>query len=61
MAATAFAALWVAVALLGEARYALSPGRPAEVGELASLRPQAELRRRRIPGRALAGRISGRR
>ncbi|WP_437763023.1 hypothetical protein WMF27_43115 [Sorangium sp. So ce281] len=55
MAATAIAALWMAVALLGEARYALSPGQPADVGELASLRPQADLANRYVRAAGLLG------
>lgn len=38
MALTAAAALWMAAALLGEARYALSPGQPFDVGDLTSLK-----------------------
>ncbi len=51
MALTAAAAVWMAVALLGEARYALSPGLPVDVGDLTSLRvgPQT-------PGRELTNR-----
>ncbi len=39
MAATALAAAWMAVALLAEARYALAPGQPVDVGDLTSLHP----------------------
>ena len=43
MALTALAAVWMAVALLGEARYALTPGQPADVGDLSSLHPAGDM------------------
>ncbi|WP_437733770.1 hypothetical protein [Sorangium sp. So ce1335] len=55
MAVTAIAALWMAIALLGEARYALSPGRPVDVGELAPLRPAADLENRYVRAAGLLG------
>jgi hypothetical protein len=41
MLLTAAAALWMAAALFGEARYALTPGQPFDVGDLTSLRAQS--------------------
>lgn len=38
MALTALAAVWMTIALLAEARYALTPGQPVDVGDLTSLR-----------------------
>ncbi|WP_437599361.1 hypothetical protein [Sorangium sp. So ce590] len=55
MAVTAVAALWMAIAVFGEARYALSPGRPVDVGELAPLRPTADLANRYVRAVALLG------
>ncbi|WP_437634369.1 hypothetical protein [Sorangium sp. So ce854] len=55
MAVTAIAALWMAIALLGEARYALSPGRPVDVGELAPLRATEDLENRYVRGAGLLG------
>ncbi|WP_434044402.1 MULTISPECIES: hypothetical protein [Sorangium] len=55
MAVTAIAALWMAIALLGEARYALSPGRPADVGDLAPLRPTEDLANRYVRAAGLLG------
>ncbi|WP_437689004.1 hypothetical protein [Sorangium sp. So ce176] len=55
MAVTAIAALWMAIALLGEARYALSPGRPADVGDLAPLRPTEDLANRYVRASGLLG------
>jgi hypothetical protein len=37
MALTAVAAAWMTIALLAEARYALAPGQPVDVGDLTSL------------------------
>jgi hypothetical protein len=39
MALTVVAAAWMAIALLGEARYAVMPSQPFEVGDLTSLHP----------------------
>lgn len=55
MAVTAIAALWMAIALLGEARYALSPGRPVDVGELAPLRATEDLANRYARATGLLG------
>jgi hypothetical protein len=55
MALTAIAALWMAVALLGEARYALAPGQPDEVGDLTSLRPGPDLANRYVRASGLLG------
>lgn len=55
MALTAIAALWMAAALFSEARYALSPGRPIDAGELASLRPTADLANRYVRAEGLLG------
>lgn len=55
MLVTAIAALWMAVALVGEARYALTSGQPIEVGELASFRPTADLANRYIRATGLLG------
>ncbi len=48
MALTALASAWMAVALLAEARYALSPGQPAELGDLTPLHPSADLANRYV-------------
>jgi len=55
MVLTAVAAVWMAVALLAEARYALSPGRPVEVGDLTSLRPPPDLNDRYVRASGLLG------
>ncbi|KYF51502.1 hypothetical protein BE08_31015 [Sorangium cellulosum] len=55
MAVTAIAALWMAIALLGEARYALSPGRPVDAGELAPLRATEDLENRYVRATGLLG------
>jgi hypothetical protein len=55
MLLTAIAALWMAIALFGEARYALSAGQPVEVGELAALRPGTELDNRYVRATGLLG------
>ena len=55
MALTAIAAGLMAFALRGEARYALSPGSPLEVGELASLQPGSDLENRYVRAEALLG------
>lgn len=55
MLLTALAAGWMAVALLGEARYALTPGQPVDLGELSSQRPSTDLANRYIRATALLG------
>ncbi len=50
MILTALAAVWMAVALLGEARYALTPGQPLDVGDLTSLHPGPDLANRYVRG-----------
>jgi hypothetical protein len=64
MALTAAAAVWMALALLGEARYALAPGQPFDVGDLTSLRldegsrpqaPGADLANHYVSGTGLLG------
>lgn len=55
MLITTIAAAWMAVALLGEARYALTPGQPVDVGDLASLRPGADLANRYVRATGLLG------
>ncbi|MCC6555754.1 MAG: hypothetical protein IT372_22560 [Polyangiaceae bacterium] len=55
MILTAVAAAWMAVALLGEARYALSPGQPLEIGDLAPLRPTDDLANRYVRATGLLG------
>jgi hypothetical protein len=55
MALTAVAAVGMAVALRGEASYALRPGQPVDVGDLASLRPGADLTNVYVRGGGLLG------
>jgi hypothetical protein len=55
MAITAVAAVWMAIALFAEARYALTPGRPLDVGDLTSLHPGADLDDRYVRASALLG------
>ncbi len=55
MVLTAVAAVWMAVALLAEARYALSPGRPLDVGDLTTLHPGADLDDRYVRASGLLG------
>lgn len=43
MVLTAIAALTMSVLLAGEARYALAPSSPSDVGDLATLKPTADL------------------
>ncbi len=52
---TAIAALWMAVALLGEAGYAVSAGRPNDVGDLTSFEPSGDLANRYVHATALLG------
>jgi len=53
MGVTAIASVAMAMLLAGEARYALSSGQPAELGELAKLAPGAELANRYVRGNGL--------
>jgi hypothetical protein len=55
MALTALASAWMAVALLSEARYALAPGQPAELGDLTGLRPSADLANHYVRATGLLG------
>jgi hypothetical protein len=55
MLVTAVAAAWMGVALLGEARYALTPGQPADVGDLTPLRPGTDLANRYVRATGLLG------
>ena len=55
MALTALAAVWMAAALWAEARYALTPGRPVEVGDLTSLHPGVDLTNRYVRAAGLLG------
>lgn len=55
MLLTAIAATFMAIALFGEARYALRPGAPLDVGDLASLQPGPELANRYVRATALLG------
>lgn len=55
MLLTAVAAVWMAVSLLGEARYALTPGRPTDLGDLGPLRPTADLENRYVHASGLLG------
>jgi hypothetical protein len=55
MIVTAVVAVWMAVALFGEARYALSPGSPVDVGDLATLKPGPDLSNRYIRASGLLG------
>ena len=55
MAITSLAALGMCAALAGEAIYALSPGRPQEVADLAALAAGPALANRYVRGQALLG------
>jgi hypothetical protein len=55
MLLTALAAVWMALSLLGEARYALTPGQPLDVGDLTSLHPGADMENRYVRATALLG------
>jgi hypothetical protein len=55
MVLTALAAAYMAFALIGEARYALTPGRPVDLGELTPLTPGGDLSNRYIRGSGLLG------
>jgi len=55
MLVTAFAATWMAISLLGEARYALTSGHPQEVGDLSTIHPGADLTNRYVRAAGLMG------
>jgi hypothetical protein len=55
MMLTAVAAVWMALSLAGEARYALTPGQPLEVGDLTNLRPGVDLTNRYVQASGLLG------
>lgn len=55
MLLTTLAAAWMAVSLLGEARYAVTPGQPLDLGDLAPLRPGPDLVNRYVHATALLG------
>src|SRR5262249_25777426 len=55
MALTALAAAYMAFALIGEATYALAPGRPADRGEMAGIVPSADLANHYVRGSGLLG------
>jgi hypothetical protein len=55
MLLTALAAAWMAISLMGEARYALTPGQPLEVGDLALLHPGADVANRYVRAAGLMG------
>jgi hypothetical protein len=55
MALTAIAAGWMSFVLLGEAKYALTPGQLADVSDLATLSPTADLDNRYVRATGLLG------
>jgi hypothetical protein len=55
MLVTALAAAWMAISLLGEARYALTSGHPQEVGDLATIHPGDDLSNRYVRASGLMG------
>jgi len=55
MALTAVAAAWMALSLLGEARYAVTPGHPLDVGDLTALHPGEDMANRYVRATALLG------
>lgn len=55
MFVTAIVAGWMAFTLRGEARYALTPSQPLEVGDLTTLQPTAELTNRYVRASGLLG------
>ena len=55
MLLTAIAAGVMAFALRGEARYAVSPGQPQEIGELTTLQPGGDLENRYVRASGLLG------
>lgn len=55
MAVTAVAAAWMSFVLLGEARYALTPGQLTDIEDLATLTPTADLENRYVRASGLLG------
>ncbi len=55
MAITALSATWMAVVLMGEARYALTPGELVEAPELSTLTPGAAFENRYVRATGLLG------
>lgn len=55
MALTAVAALTMSVLLFGEAGYAISPGAPTDVGDLATFKPGSEISNRYVFATGLLG------
>ena len=55
MALTALASAWMAISLAAEARYALVPGQPVDVGDLTSLHPGTDLANRYARATGLLG------
>jgi hypothetical protein len=55
MLVTALAAAWMAISLMGEARYALTSGHPQEVGDLATIHPGEDLTNRYVRASGLMG------
>jgi hypothetical protein len=55
MIVTTVAASWMVFALLGEARYALTPGKPIELADLTALHPGSDLENRYVRTSALLG------
>jgi hypothetical protein len=55
MLITAGLALWMVAALLAEVRYALTPGTPSDVGDLATIRPTADMANRYTRATGLLG------
>ncbi|MEZ4295206.1 MAG: hypothetical protein R3B70_09545 [Polyangiaceae bacterium] len=55
MILTALAAITMSVLLFGEARYALAPSSPTEVGELATLKPTGDLENKYVLASGLLG------
>jgi hypothetical protein len=55
MVVTAVAAALLALSLRGEARYAMSPGEPVDVGELATLQASPDLANRYVRAEGLLG------
>lgn len=55
MVLTAAAAIFMAVLLFGEARYAIATGTPTDIGELATLKPPPDLSNRYVHATGLLG------
>jgi hypothetical protein len=55
MAVTALAAIWMSFVLIGEARYALTPGELTDVADLGTLNPTQGLENRYVRGSGLLG------